>query len=290
MTEYKTLQEECGKQLRANLEANAMGVGASGRASLRDGDQRARGVSVMKTKTTMGLIAFLAIAVAGISSAQVVRNTKETADDRKALEVGEAQLERDMAQLAAFESKVEALEEAFAQKRLGEVRSLKKDIVSDMRREIEQSERKIEQDKKELSQSRSEVSSSRREVRRSRRDRVNDDGDVGEGRDLRDDRRDRRDDRRDAQDDTTDLERQVGRTARQKQILSTLEAFTFSDEPTVRETAIANIKLMREFLQTMEADVAATRAELAEDRGELTEDRRERREDRRERRERRRHD
>jgi hypothetical protein len=70
--------------------------------------------------------------------------------------------------------------------------------------------------------------------------------------------------------------------------LSTLEAFTFSDEPTVREKAIANIKLMREFLQTIEADVAATKAELAEDRGELTEDRRERREDRRERRERRR--
>ena len=67
--------------------------------------------------------------------------------------------------------------------------------------------------------------------------------------------------------------------------MSTLEAFTFSDNPTLREKAIANITLMKEFQQTMEADIAATEAELTEDKVEQREDRRERREDRRERRE-----
>ena len=239
-------------------------------------------------KRIIGLIAFLTISHTNISNAQVVRNSKEAADNRKAIEVGKAQLEKDIAQLAAFKTKVEAFESAFNNKRILKVRSLKDDIIKDMRREIEQSERKIAQDKKELAESVSEVKSSKREVRRSRRDRVTPDGDIGDGRDLRDDRRDKRDDKQDARDDKQDLERQVARTARQKQILNTLEVFTFSFEPTVMEKAVANKKLMGEFIQTMEADIAATKAELIEDKGEVIEDRRERREDKRERRERRR--
>lgn len=112
------------------------------------------------------------------------------------------------------------------------------------------------------------------------------DGDVGDGRDLRDDRRDKRDDKRDARDDKADLEKQIARTARQKRILNTLEVFTFSFEPNVMEKAVANKRLMIEFIQTMEADIAATKAELIEDKGEAKEDRKEGREDRRERRER----
>ena len=70
--------------------------------------------------------------------------------------------------------------------------------------------------------------------------------------------------KRDKRDDQSDLQQQIARTNRQKQILNTLEAFTFSFEPSASEKAIANIKLMDEFLQTMEADIAATKVELAE--------------------------
>ena len=132
---------------------------------------------------------FLVMVLVQNSHAQVLRNVKEATDDKTAIKVDRAQLDKDMAQLEAFKNKIAAIEEAFANKKMAKVKSLKQDIMTDMRREIEQSERKITQDEKELVQSRSEVNSSRREVRRSRRDRVNNDGDVGEGRDLRDDRR-----------------------------------------------------------------------------------------------------
>lgn len=237
-------------------------------------------------KKLIGLITLLAIAFTNISNAQVVRNAKEATDNRKAIEIGQAQLEKDIAQLAAYKTKVNAFDGAFANKQLKKVRSLKVDILTDMRREIEQSERKIAQDKKELTQSVSEVKSSKREVRRSRRDRATPDGDVGDGRDLRDDRRDKRDDKRDARDDKADLEKQIARTARQKRILNTLEVFTFSFEPNAMEKAVANKRLMNEFIQTMEADIAATKAELIEDKRGAKEDRKERREDKRERRER----
>ncbi len=231
------------------------------------------------------LTLILIITIPNVNYAQVVRNAKEAKDNRQAIRVSKAQLERDVAQLNAVKAKVAAFENAFKDRQLRKVKALKKDIITDMHREIEESERKIVQDKKELGQSRSEVNSSRREVRRSRRDRFNADGDIGEGRDLRDDRRDKRDDRRDARDDKKDLEKQQARTARQKQILATLEAYTFSFTPTVREKALANKKLMHEFIQTMEADITETKVELGEDRIEKVEDGRERREDRRERRE-----
>ncbi|MCR9290278.1 MAG: hypothetical protein NXI23_23140 [Bacteroidetes bacterium] len=39
--------------------------------------------------------------------------------------------------------------------------------------------------------------------------------------------------------------------------------FSFSFESTIMEKAIANKRLMNEFIQTMEADIAATKVELA---------------------------
>lgn len=220
--------------------------------------------------------------------AQGVRNMQEAGMNNKAIKVGEEQLERDIAELAAFKTKVKGLETALGTKSIEKVKTLKKDIVSDMYREINQSEQKLAQAKQEVVQSQAEVRSSNRELRRSRRDRASRDGDIGDGRDLRDDRRDKRDDQRDAADDRMDLDKRIALASRQKQIMNTLEAFSFSVEPASKEKAIANIRIMNEFIELMEKDIAATKIELAEDKAEKREDRRERFEDRRERRERKR--
>ncbi|MEO0898089.1 MAG: hypothetical protein AAFY71_16890 [Bacteroidota bacterium] len=89
-------------------------------------------------------------------------------------------------------------------------------------------------------------------------------------------------------DDKADLEQQIARTQRQKQIYNSLQAFTFSFDPSLREKALASKALFQEFADTMEKDIAATKVEIAEDKREAAEDRRERREDRRERSEKRR--
>jgi len=151
-----------------------------------------------------------------------------------------------------------------------------------MQREINQSERKIAQDRQEVGESASERNASNREVRRSQID-VADNGTATtrEVIKLRDDRRDRRDDQRDLNDDKSDLEHQITRTTRQKHILNSLKAVNFSFDITVREQVLANKRLIHEFVQTMEADINATRIELTEDNREAGEDRRERREDRR---------
>lgn len=240
----------------------------------------------MKKQILLG--ALIVVAALQIGEAQSVRNSAEAIDNQKSITLGKEQLETDIAQLAAFKTKVDAFEQAFINKNQAKVKALKKDLLTDMRREIEQSERKIAQDQKELTKSKAEVNSSNREVRRSRRDAVTADGDIGDGRDLRDDRRDKRDDQRDAKDDKADLERQIARTAQQKKILTTLEAYTFTFEASAQERAMANKRLLNDFVTTMEADIAATKAELAEDQAEKREDSRERREDRREVRERRR--
>ncbi|MEL7341648.1 MAG: hypothetical protein AAGM67_14305, partial [Bacteroidota bacterium] len=104
-----------------------------------------------------------------------------------------------------------------------------------MQREIQQSEKKIAQDRREVSQSQSERASSARETNRSRYDRATPDRDLGDARDVRDDRRDQRGDRRDVVGDKNDLQRQVARTNRQKEIYAKLQVFTFSSEPALQE-------------------------------------------------------
>lgn len=220
--------------------------------------------------------------------AQITRNATEASQNQQAMAANQAQLERDLEELAAFKVKLTQFDAAFVNKNAVKVAAAKAELVKDMQREIEQSELKIAQDKKELSQSQSEVAASGREVNRSRRDRFTIDNDAKDGRDVRDDRRDKKDDQRDAMDDKNDLEQQIVRTNRQKQIYATLQAFNFSFEPSLKEKTVANKALFTEFASIMEKDIAATKAEIAEDKQEAKEDKKERREDKRERAEKRR--
>ena len=220
--------------------------------------------------------------------AQRGRNAIEARQNQQALATNEAQLERDVKELAAYKVKLVEFETAYANRNVAKATAIKTALTNDMQREIEQSERKIAQDQQEVAQSKSEVAASKRESRRSRIDLRTIDNDRKDARDVRDDRRDRRDDQRDAMDDKADLEQQIVRTKRQKQIYATLQAFTFSFEPTLQEKAMANKALLQEFVVTMESDIAATKVEIAEDKREAAEDLRERREDRRERGEKRR--
>ena len=89
-------------------------------------------------KKIIGLMIFLVMVLVHNSHAQVLRNVKEATDDKKAIKVDRAQLDKDMAQLKAFKNKIAAIEEAFADKKMVKVKSLKQDIMTDMRREIEQ--------------------------------------------------------------------------------------------------------------------------------------------------------
>ncbi|MEM1321595.1 MAG: hypothetical protein AAGG75_15160 [Bacteroidota bacterium] len=239
----------------------------------------------MKNKI-LALLALLL--VSNLATAQMPRNAVEASQNQKAIAANEAQLERDLVELAAFKVKMREFEHALASKNPRKVAAIKTELVNAMEREINQSERKIAQDRQELAQSQSEVAASNRELRRSRIDRATIDNDAKDGRDVRDDRRDKRDDQRDAMDDRNDLEQQVLRTKRQKEIYNNIEAFTFSYTPNLQQKVRANRALLDEFLSTMERDIAATKVEIAEDKREAVEDRRERREDKRERAEKRR--
>lgn len=236
-------------------------------------------------KKLIGLSVFVMFTFTSLIQAQAIRNAAEAAENKEEIRIGNAELDRDVQELHSFKAKLHAFEIAFQNRDLDKARTLKIDIVSDMHREIQQSERKIAQDREEVGESTAERNASNREVRRSRRD-VADNGTAtnSEIRSLRDDRRDRADDQRDLNDDKSDLEQQIARTARQKFIVNALKAVNFSFDLTVREQVVANKKLIHEFVQTMEADIAATKIELKEDKVETAEDRRERREDRRTRR------
>ena len=228
------------------------------------------------------------ILTSSLVTAQIRRNATEASQNQKAIAANEAQLERDLSELAVFKVKMKEFELAFANKNSVKVASIKTELITAMEREIAQSENKILQDKQELAQSQSEVAASNREVKRSRIDRATIDNDAKDAYDVRDDRRDKRDDQRDALDDKADLEQQITRTNRQKKICATIRVFTFSFEPSLQEKVVANKALLQEFISTMEADIAATKVEIAEDKREAAEDKRERREDRRERAEKRR--
>ncbi|MEL6133883.1 MAG: hypothetical protein AAFR59_11020 [Bacteroidota bacterium] len=226
--------------------------------------------------------------LASLADAQVRRNSMEARQNQQAMSANKAQLDRDEKELKEFTAKLTQFEMAFRTKNVAQVADLKKRLLLDMQREIQQSENKIAQDRREVSQSQSEKAASSRELNRSRYDRATPDRDKGDARDVRDDRRDKKGDRRDVADDRNDLSRQIARTNRQKEIYTKLQAFTFSFEPSVQEKAIAYKALLQEFSATMEKDIVATKAEIQEDKVEALEDSRERREDKREVRERRR--
>jgi len=232
------------------------------------------------------LLTFLLLA--HCSHAQVRRNAMEAKQNKQAQVANQAQLDRDQSELKAFEAKLVQLDMALKKQDGVQIASLKKSLLADMQREIQQSEKKIAQDRREVSQSQSERASSARETNRSRYDRATPDRDLGDARDVRDDRRDQRGDRRDVVGDKNDLQRQVARTNRQKEIYAKLQVFTFSSEPALQEKVRVHKAMLQEFLSTMENDIVATKAEIQEDKREAIEDSRERREDRREIKERRR--
>ena len=93
-------------------------------------------------------------------------------------------------------------------------------------------------------------------------------------------------DQRDRRDDIRDFQQQINRAERQAAILQTMKTYNFSYEAGAIEKAVANKKLIQEFLDTLVADFEATKRELNEDLRESREDRRERRDDRQERNER----
>ncbi|MEO1262919.1 MAG: hypothetical protein AAFZ15_29190 [Bacteroidota bacterium] len=215
------------------------------------------------------------------------QNAKERIQNRSQIAEGKKNLERDTRELAAFKAKTTAFETAFQNRNLELVRKLKMDLLTDMKREIEQGKVKAAQARREVAQSSAEVRSERREIRRNvedsnttRRDRQDD------KRDMARDRINKADDKADRRDDIRDQKAIVERVEKQSKILQTLTAYTFSLEDGVLEKAIANKALIAEFTRTMEADIVATKQELGEDVRENREDRRETRDDRQERNER----
>ncbi|MBT3209974.1 MAG: hypothetical protein HN704_15860 [Bacteroidetes bacterium] len=196
--------------------------------------------------------------------AQKNRNANEAAQNKEQLKIDEATLKQDNIELDIFKVKLVKFEKAYLKKNFPKVKALKIDIISDIHREIEQSEIKIEREKLEAKQSKNEVKSESKEIRKRK----------GHN---RGDRYDKRDDERDLKDDLKDLEKQIDRTNRQKAILETIELHTFG----FTEVSLGTKKLLHEFAETMEDDIAATKREIQETIAEQEEDKRERQEDRR---------
>lgn len=93
-------------------------------------------------------IIFLLLALfltSDIVTAQARRNAAEASQNQKAMAANEAQLERDLGELESFKTKLAQFETAFTNKDVAKVATLKTDLLTDMQREISQSEKKIAQ-------------------------------------------------------------------------------------------------------------------------------------------------
>lgn len=212
------------------------------------------------------------------------QNAKEAIQNTKQIITGKKMLERDIKELHAFKSKVQLFTISFEAKDTKEVASLTSSILLDMTREVEQSCKKAKMARKEIAQSSAEVRSDRRENRRNREDSERTRYDNHD--DQKDEARDRantRDDRRDKRDDKRDFQQQIHRAEQQTRILKTLKTFNFSFDESNFDKALANKKLIADFLTILQQDIEATKRELAEDKREQREDRRERRDDQNER-------
>ena len=64
-------------------------------------------------KKIIGLSTLFLVVLIINSNAQVIRNSTEAASNKKAIEVGKEQLERDNAELAVFKTKVTAFRTAY---------------------------------------------------------------------------------------------------------------------------------------------------------------------------------
>lgn len=212
----------------------------------------------------------------------IAQNAKEAIQNTKQIVEGKKKLERDTKELIAFKLKITAFNKAFDSKNSVKSEELKADILTDMIREVKQSEVKAKKARLEIAQSSAEIRSDRREIRDNHED-------SKRGRfDRRDDKRDmardqanKHDDKRDRRDDIVDFKAQIARAEQQVTVLKKLKTYNFSFEN--MESANANKKLISDFINSMEQDIVATKRELAEDNRERLEDSRERRDDRNER-------
>ncbi|WP_152538595.1 hypothetical protein [Aquimarina macrocephali] len=232
----------------------------------------------------MKMINNLILALLLISSGVNAQNAKEAIQNTRQIVEGKRNLERDIKELKALQLKIVAFKKAFDIHDPSKTNMLKQDIITDMIREVKQSEAKAKQARMEIAQSSAEIRSDRREIRKDR-------DDSNRGRyDRRDDQKDlvrdqanKRDDKRDRRDDIRDFRAQITRAEYQASLLKELKSFNFSFDPDMIEKSIANKKLIQEFVQSLNEDIMSTKRELVEDNRERREDRRERYDDRNER-------
>lgn len=213
-------------------------------------------------------------------SAQTMVKTIEASNNQKEIKVTKAELDRDLRELNEIKTNLIELEIAIHNGNLHKVNALRNVIINTIQREINQSEQKIKQSRKEVSRSNSELNASRRETRRTKNTAKNN-GVIttSEVLNIIDDKRDQNDDQRDLSDDRFDLQKQILIAERQKTIFSSLKNVFVDDSFSSQLTDVK--KLIHQFVNTMETDIASTLAELSEDKKEMQEDRRERVEDRR---------
>lgn len=217
-----------------------------------------------------------------LSTSLQAQNAKEAIQNTKQIQEGKKNLERDIKELNAFNEKLKLFSTSFDNKDELSVNELKAEIVSDMVREVKQSEVKAKKARQEIAQSSAEIRSDRREIRQNKEDSKRGRYDrKDDKRDMARDQANKRDDKRDRRDDVRDFEQQIERAKLQATILKKLKAYNFSFSDS--ETALLNKKLILDFVATLNQDIEATKRELAEDQRERREDSRERRDDRTER-------
>ncbi|WP_160114668.1 hypothetical protein [Aquimarina sp. AU474] len=232
----------------------------------------------------MKIIKRLLVLALLISCSANAQNAKEAIQNTKQITEGRRNLERDTKELQEIKLKITLFKKAFDEQNSVKTNALKQDIITDMYREVGQSQVKGKQARIEIAQSSAEIRSDRREVRRNRDDTNNSRYDRHDDkRDMARDQVNKRDDQRDRRDDIRDFEAQIARAERQASILKTLKTFNFSFDSEMLKKSILHKKLIHEFVKILEDDIEATKRELAEDNRERREDRRERFDDRNER-------
>ncbi len=231
----------------------------------------------MKHKISILVILFL-------STNLIAQNAKEAIQNTKQITEGKKNLERDINELKSFKTKLLAFDRSLESKNEFQINDLKRSLLIDMKKEVEQSKVNAVKARREIAQSSSEVRSDRRENNRNRNDSKR--GRFDKQDDKKDARRDRantRDDKRDRRDDIRDFQNQIDRSERLTKILAIITNYNFSFNSNQLNKNETNRNLLNEFISIMKEDIEATKIELNEDIRESREDRRERNDDRNER-------
>jgi septal ring factor EnvC (AmiA/AmiB activator) len=236
---------------------------------------------MMNTKL---LYPFLAVMIFPLlnAGAQVAKDRVEKVTDRVEILSSRQQLNRDQAELAKFRTMVDELKLAYLSGNDEQLINMHSLLISEMDREIAQSERKTQSAGREVRRSVNEVGNSRKEEQAARINQADKRNHPlhRNGKDVRD----TRDDLRDARDDRRDHAERANRMRQQNTIRRRFANAIIYNMESDSPDEIPQIVLLNKFIETLESDILATKKELGEDRGELREDRREIREDRRERR------